>query len=53
MCRSWQTIRPSRKQDQISLDTAKMIAGNNVSRDAWCQKDHPTPPRFASVTARS
>lgn len=48
ICRTWETIRPSRK-DVLTDDTAKQIAGNNVAREQWC---YP-PARFAAVTSRS
>ena len=47
ICRTWETIRPSRK-DVLTDETAKMIVGNNVAREQWCP-----PPKFASVTART
>ncbi|UOF81814.1 hypothetical protein [Caudoviricetes sp.] len=49
VCESWQTIRPSRKGDKLSPETAQQIAGNNVAREAWC----PVSPVFASLAARS
>jgi hypothetical protein len=48
VCRTWETIRPSRK-DVLTQGTAEQIAGNNVAREQWCTP----PPRFASVTSRT
>lgn len=38
MCRSWQPIRPSRKLDTLSEETARQIAGNNAAQSTWCGK---------------
>ena len=46
VCDSWETIRPSRKD---TPETLKQIAGNNVARDAWCER----PPKFASARVRA
>jgi len=47
VCRSWQIIRPSRK-DVLTPGTTEQIVGNNAARETWCPA-----PRFASVTARA
>lgn len=47
ICRTWETIRPSRK-DVLTPGTAEQIVGNNAAREQWCPA-----PRFASVTART
>ena len=46
VCKSWETIRPSRKD---TAETLKQVAGNNVARDAWCT----APPKFASALVRA
>lgn len=46
VCRSWEAIRPSRKD---TADTLRQVAGNNVARDAWCSD----PPKFAGVRVRA
>ena len=46
VCKSWETIRPSRKD---TADTLRQVAGNNVARDAWCSD----PPKFAGVRVRA
>jgi hypothetical protein len=48
MCRSWETIRPSR-HDVMSKGTVEQIVGNNAARQVWCE----VPPQFASWKARS
>jgi hypothetical protein len=48
VCRTWEMIRPSRK-DVLTQGTAEQIAGNNAAREQWCTP----PPRFASITART
>lgn len=47
VCRTWQTIRPSRK-DVLTPPTTEQIVGNNAARETWCPA-----PRFASVAARA
>lgn len=37
ICKDWSTIRPSRKDDKLSEDTARQIAGNNAARGTWCK----------------
>lgn len=49
VCQSWEIIRPSRKDDKLSKETARQIAGNNVAREAWCSD----PPKFASALVRA
>lgn len=49
VCESWETIRPSRKDDKLSKETARQIAANNVARDAWCT----APPKFANARVRA
>lgn len=49
VCESWQEIRPSRKDDKLSGETARQIAGNNVARESWCT----SPPEFGSAKVRA
>lgn len=48
ICRSWEPIRPSRK-DVLTQGTAEQIATNNAANEQWCRRT----TGFASVTSRT
>ena len=48
-CEAWQPVWISRK-DMLTEGTAKQIAGNNASREAWCGRPSK-PPKPNPVTS--
>lgn len=48
ICRSWDLIRPSRK-DVLTKGTAEQIAANNAANEQWCKRT----TGFASIASRT